>query len=264
MGSQSKKIKRGAGDHRGNVGGKKFAGNKRCPVCDEEYSYTSRTRVNCGRKKCREEYRLSYHRRRSDKQKKAQSEYGAKWYQRNKKRIKKEHKYKLENDPLYRKKCKDDHRKYHELQQKKIKNDEQYAKQHKLRRKIASRKYYNKNRDKYLEYGKKYHKENPEIRRAQVLRRRALIKTATLPDTDPLAIRKIELRRQKMQKETGVKYETDHIIPLDIGGAHHQDNIRIITDKENKEKGTEYYPELGGVWANNVLAKKTKKTLGIQ
>ena len=123
MGSQSKKIKRGAGDHRGNVGGKKFAGNKRCPVCDEEYSYTSRTRVNCGRKKCREEYRLSYHRRRSDKQKKAQSEYGAKWYQRNKKRIKKEHKYKLENDPLYRKKCKDDHRKYHELQQKKIKNE---------------------------------------------------------------------------------------------------------------------------------------------
>jgi hypothetical protein len=40
--------------------------------------------------------------------------------------------------------------------------------------------------------------------------------------------------------------------------------MRVITAKENTEKAAEYIPELGGVWADNDLARETKKKLGIK
>ena len=67
-----------------------------------------------------------------------------------------------------------------------------------------------------------------------------------------------------MSKKHGEQYHVDHIIPLSIGGAHHQDNMRVITAKENLEKKDKYIPELGGVWADNDLARETKKKLGIK
>tara|TARA_Y100001937_G_scaffold7693_1_gene9732 strand:+ start:4397 stop:4600 length:204 start_codon:yes stop_codon:yes gene_type:complete len=67
-----------------------------------------------------------------------------------------------------------------------------------------------------------------------------------------------------MSKRRGEEYHVDHIIPLSIGGAHHQDNMRVITAKENLEKHDKYIPELGGIWADNDLARETKKKLGIK
>ena len=71
-------------------------------------------------------------------------------------------------------------------------------------------------------------------------------------------------QRAEMSKKHGEEYHVDHIIPLSIGGAHHQDNMRVITAKENLEKRDKYIPELGGVWADNDLARETKKKLGIK
>ena len=73
-----------------------------------------------------------------------------------------------------------------------------------------------------------------------------------------------------MNEEFGLKFPdpnsltVDHIIPLEKGGAHHQDNLRIITFTENASKKDKIDLELGGVWANNVRAKETKAKLGIQ
>ena len=67
-----------------------------------------------------------------------------------------------------------------------------------------------------------------------------------------------------MENEAGIKYHVDHIIPLAIGGAHHQDNLRIIPSKDNISKGKKYDPTLGGKWANNNKARYTKKKLGIR
>ena len=69
---------------------------------------------------------------------------------------------------------------------------------------------------------------------------------------------------KEMSKKRGEEYHVDHIIPLSIGGAHHQDNMRVITAKENLEKHDKYIPELGGIWADNDLARETKKKLGIK
>lgn len=45
---------------------------------------------------------------------------------------------------------------------------------------------------------------------------------------------------QKMTEETGIPYEVDHIKPLSKGGLHHQDNLQVITGKENRRKGSKY------------------------
>ena len=67
-----------------------------------------------------------------------------------------------------------------------------------------------------------------------------------------------------MTEEFGEKYHVDHIIALENGGAHHQDNLRVITAKENLEKGYKYIPELGGVWADNNRAREFKKKHNIK
>ena len=67
-----------------------------------------------------------------------------------------------------------------------------------------------------------------------------------------------------MSRENGEQYHVDHIIPLCIGGAHHQDNLRVITRTENLKKVDKYIPELGGLWADNDLARETKKKLKIK
>ena len=66
-----------------------------------------------------------------------------------------------------------------------------------------------------------------------------------------------------MNRELDVVHHVDHIIPLSKGGAHHQDNLRIVTAKVNLQKKDKIFPELGGVWANNDLAAATKKELKI-
>jgi len=138
-----------------------------------------------------------------------------------------------------------------------------------------------KNHEHYKEKAKEY-RNNPE--KKQIIKdgkarcyqnnkahyytlgakRRAIKKDAILPTTDSKKIRSIFKEMIKKNKKAGeTKYHVDHIIPLSIGGAHHQDNLRIITKEENIKKFNHYFPELGGVWANNKLAKETKRKLKI-
>ena len=68
--------------------------------------------------------------------------------------------------------------------------------------------------------------------------RRARIRNQ-LPDTaDFEKIKQIYAECRKVSDETGIPYEVDHIIPIAKGGLHHQDNLQIITQKENRRKGT--------------------------
>ena len=100
--------------------------------------------------------------------------------------------------------------------------------------------------------------------RAHHAKRRSLKTQSTLPTTDYKLIKKIYYQRAVTAEENGEQYHVDHIIPLSIGGAHHQDNLRIITAQENLEKADKYIPELGGVWADNDLAREYKKKHNIE
>ena len=93
--------------------------------------------------------------------------------------------------------------------------------------------------------------------------RKALKLSATTESTDPEKIKAIYNRCIDCAEREGEQYNVDHIIPLSRGGAHHQDNLRIIPASENFRKGCAIDLTLGGVWADNDLAKQTKLELGI-
>ena len=42
---------------------------------------------------------------------------------------------------------------------------------------------------------------------------------------------------ERLTEETGVIHHVDHIIPISKGGLHHQDNLQVLTKKENLIKG---------------------------
>jgi hypothetical protein len=108
-------------------------------------------------------------------------------------------------------------------------------------------------------YLSNYYKENRHVYMAHSKKGKIIKKNALLPSTDLEAVKEIYYQREKISEETGVLHHVDHIIPLCIGGAHHQDNLRIIPASENLSKHSKYDPSLGGVWANNALAKRNKE-----
>ena len=90
----------------------------------------------------------------------------------------------------------------------------------------------------------------------------SLRENATLPSTDMKAIERVYKECRALNIKHGkATYAVDHVIPLCRGGAHHQDNLRIITFNENSKKGKSIVPELGGMWADNDLAKEAQKEL---
>ena len=111
----------------------------------------------------------------------------------------------------------------------------------------------------HKEERKAYREANRDKANARSVKRRALKTRSILPTTDDELIKNLYKQRAVMTEEHGEPHHVDHIIPLSIGGAHHQDNLRIITAKENMEKNDKYIPELGGVWADNKLARKNRK-----
>jgi hypothetical protein len=122
-------------------------------------------------------------------------------------------------------------------------NKEKYAEQdHKTYLKRKDRKsetnalHHLKNKDIILERKRKYRKENPDIINAQTAKRRARIKNAITPDTDFEAIKKLYKEAKILKEQTGIPHEVDHIIPLSKDGLHHQDNLQVLTESENRRK----------------------------
>lgn len=104
-------------------------------------------------------------------------------------------------------------------------------------------------------------------RAAYQQRREALKKDAILPTTCFKKIEEMHTRASKINTKLRLKKSDpefrvlDHKIPISKGGAHHQNNLRIVTNKKNGRKGSVYDPkkyscQLNGAWADNKLAKK--------
>ena len=68
------------------------------------------------------------------------------------------------------------------------------------------------------------------------------------PDIDRDAVYQICLEAVLLEWLTGIKYHVDHIIPLAAGviagGVHHQDNLQVITARDNQKKSTKTSPEI--------------------
>jgi len=122
-------------------------------------------------------------------------------------------------------------------------------------------------KDKSKRSKKNWKINNPEKVRNSSRKRQAQLLNAYIPSSNQELIDKVYDARDKMNEELGLKFPdpnsitVDHIIPLEKGGAHHQDNLRLLTFSENAAKKDEIDLSLGGVWADNTRARETKAKL---
>lgn len=108
-----------------------------------------------------------------------------------------------------------------------------------------SKDYYAKNREARLKKNADWYKKNSKNEdviawiRSKSSKRRAAKINAVVPWTDDKEIKKVYAKAREMTKMSGIKYEVDHVIPLQgkmVCGLHVMDNLEIITKEKNREK----------------------------
>lgn len=106
-----------------------------------------------------------------------------------------------------------------------------------------SRKYQKKEDVKkyYREHARKWAKKNPDRVISNITARRER-KLNRLHPSHSIE-KESELRRQcrLLFKQTGIRHNVDHIIPLAEGGWHHHENMQVIPALENNRKRADPY-----------------------
>jgi len=106
-------------------------------------------------------------------------------------------------------------------------------------RKAYRKEYYNLNKEQERFNSAKWAKNNLGKKRAYRAKRRSAILCATPTWAKPIEIKKIYAEADFLSKVTGIKYEVDHIIPLqgkNVCGLHVQNNLRVIQMIDNRKK----------------------------
>ena len=156
--------------------------------------------------------------------------------------------------------CKESHARYHAANVEKIK---EYNAKYRASNPEKIKEYLAANSEKIKEYQveyraanveeiKKYNAKwcaaNPEKNRAKSAKRRAaklLAIPSWLTKEDYQAMEAINKEADRLTQETGVKYEVDHIHPLQgklVCGFHCPSNLQILTKSENCSKGNKFTP----------------------
>jgi hypothetical protein len=84
------------------------------------------------------------------------------------------------------------------------------------------------------------HSVNNRLKRS-ITRAKKLNKYPAWADKEE--IKKIYVQCVLMEKETGISYEVDHIIPLNgenVSGLHVHNNLQIVTKQKNIEKSNKF------------------------
>lgn len=113
---------------------------------------------------------------------------------------------------------------------------------------VNGQRYRAKYGDRLREKKRAYYAAHPELRRAEYQRNkeayiaRAYKRHHNLRELTPAnANRKVIQAFYDLAKRltltTGITYEVDHIVPISKGGLHHENNLRVVTMKENRSKG---------------------------
>ena len=88
---------------------------------------------------------------------------------------------------------------------------------------------------------------HPEVARAHLAKRRAKKKCATVAWANDSSIKETYRIAELRTKMTGLKWEVDHIVPLQsslVCGLHCEANLRVIPRSENLEKSNTYWPDM--------------------
>lgn len=155
------------------------------------------------------------------------------------------------------------------------KRKEYFAEYNKSEKGIANKKaYYEQNKETVIaramarpaedkrKYQTKWAKENPEKKRAIVNARRRRYKAATphwLTPEQKAEIRGFYLEAQKLIKETGQRFEVDHIEPIqgeDVCGLNVPWNLQILLKEANLKKSNKRVDTSNSARHNSVLFRR--------
>lgn len=67
-------------------------------------------------------------------------------------------------------------------------------------------------------------------------KRRANFKNAFDSTANLKTISEFYILAKKLTEQTGIPHEVDHITPISKGGRHHENNLQILTQAENRKK----------------------------
>ena len=126
----------------------------------------------------------------------------------------------------------------------------------------AHQRWYSENRSSRRQYNKQWREANPEFNRARMsqwmrenmvrvreknMRRHAQKVSATPAWARMDKIRLVYEEAERLTKATGVRYEVDHIVPIQgkiVSGLHWEGNLQILTKAENIAKRNRYWPDM--------------------
>ncbi len=103
-------------------------------------------------------------------------------------------------------------------------------------REAIAAKYRAENREAKAAYNAKYSAENGEAIAVKNAKYRAIKMAALHPEHDPEIERIMHSDAAALTKRLGRAFHVDHIIPLAAGGAHHHDNLQVISASMNQRK----------------------------
>jgi hypothetical protein len=82
------------------------------------------------------------------------------------------------------------------------------------------------------------------VRNFEASKRRARMKSATDSSANLDDIAKFYINARMLTEKTGIPHEVDHIVPIAKGGKHHQDNLQILTQEQNRRKNCKLCSEI--------------------
>lgn len=116
-----------------------------------------------------------------------------------------------------------------------------------IRRKIACERYYQKHKSVIANRIREWRLKNKNKSMATVARRRSQKKKALVAYRNDFIINEIYDLADIRTKITGIKWEVDHIVPLQsdiVCGLHWEYNLQVITKSQNVKKGNRYWPDM--------------------
>lgn len=104
-----------------------------------------------------------------------------------------------------------------------------------------------KNKDHIARVNSAWERNNRAHRNMRLATRRALQQNATPRWADLSAVKAVYAEADRMTRQTGIKHNVDHIVPLHsnvVCGLHVSQNLRVVTQTENYKKGNRWWPDM--------------------